>query len=72
MNSFIESGYFFSTSSSSLLLRGAPNYSIHTVSELTDRSAATFRTEQPRPELSELYTRNNFILAKYQQDIDNI
>src|SRR6218665_982211 len=32
-------GYFYSTSSSPLLLRGAPDYSIDTVSELTRRSA---------------------------------
>src|SRR6218665_392538 len=33
--SFIHSGHFYSTSSSPLLLRGAPDYSINTVSELT-------------------------------------
>jgi|SRR6218665_1590966 len=38
-SSFIYSGYFNSTSSIPLLLRGAPNYSIDTVSELTHRSA---------------------------------
>jgi len=32
--SFNHSGYFYSASSSPLLLRGAPNYSIDTVSEL--------------------------------------
>ena len=32
---FIHSGYFYSTSSSPLLLRGAPNYRIDPVSELT-------------------------------------
>ena len=37
---FIHSGYFYSTSSSSLLLRAAPVYSIDTVSELTCQSAA--------------------------------
>ena len=37
--SFIHSGYFYSASSGSLLLRGAPDYSIDTVSELTHRSA---------------------------------
>src|SRR6218665_2883997 len=37
-HSFIHSGYFYSTSSSPLLLRGTPNYSIDTVSELTRRS----------------------------------
>src|SRR6218665_1722224 len=36
---FIHSGYFYSASSSLLLLRGAPNYRIYTVSELTRRSA---------------------------------
>src|SRR6218665_2880571 len=39
-HSFINSGYFYSTSSSPLLLRGAPDYSIDTVLELT-RSGAT-------------------------------
>ena len=34
-NSFIQSGYFYSASSSPLQPRGAPNYSINTVSELT-------------------------------------
>ena len=34
-HSFIHSGYFYSTSSSPLLLRGAPDYSIDTVLELT-------------------------------------
>jgi len=34
-NLFIYSGYFYSTSSSPLLLRVAPDYSIDTVSELT-------------------------------------
>jgi len=33
--SFIHSGYFYSASSSPLLLRGAPDYSIDTVAELT-------------------------------------
>ena len=37
--SFIHSGYFYSASSCALLLRGAPDYSIDTVSELTRRSA---------------------------------
>jgi len=32
-NSFIHSGYFYSTPSSPLLLRGAPDYSTDTVSE---------------------------------------
>ena len=32
-------GYFYSSSSSSLLPRGAPLYTIHTVSELTPRNA---------------------------------
>jgi len=36
---FIHSGYLYGASSSSLLLRGAPDYSIDTVSELTHRSA---------------------------------
>ena len=35
----IHSGYFYSTSSSPLLLMGAPDYSIDTVSELTRRSS---------------------------------
>jgi len=38
-NSFIHSKYFYSASSSLLLLRGAPNYSIDTVSALTRRIA---------------------------------
>jgi len=33
--SFIHSGYFFSASSSPLLLGAAPNYSVDTVLELT-------------------------------------
>src|SRR6218665_651415 len=36
---FIHSGYFYSASSNPLLLRGAPDYSIVTVSELKHRSA---------------------------------
>jgi len=36
---FIHSGYFYSASSRPLLLRGAPDYSINTVLELTRRSA---------------------------------
>ena len=35
---FIHSRYFYSASSSPLLLRGAPDYSIYTMSELTRRS----------------------------------
>ena len=33
LHSFIHSGYFYSASSSPLLLRGAPDYSTDTVSE---------------------------------------
>ena len=40
-HSFTRSGYFYSASSSPLLLRGAPNYSIDTVSELTCLSATS-------------------------------
>ena len=40
-NSFIHSIYFYSTSSCPLLLRGAPDYSIDTISELTCRSATS-------------------------------
>src|SRR6218665_922909 len=36
---FTHSGYFYSAFSSPLLLRGAPNYSIDTVSKLTRRIA---------------------------------
>src|SRR6218665_120267 len=36
--SFIHSGYFYNASSSPLLLRGAPDYSIDTASELTRQS----------------------------------
>ena len=39
MTIFIHSGYFYGASSSPLLLRGDPDYSIDTVSELTRRSA---------------------------------
>jgi len=39
MLQFIYSGYFYSTSSSPQQLRGAPDYSIDTVSVLTCRSA---------------------------------
>ena len=35
----IHSSYFYSASSNALLLRGAPDYSIDTVSKLTCRSA---------------------------------
>ena len=38
-HSFIHSGYFYRASSNPLLLRGTPDYSIDTVSELTCRSA---------------------------------
>src|SRR6218665_63911 len=38
IHSFIHSRYFYSASLSPLLLRGAPDYSIDTVSELTHRS----------------------------------
>ena len=38
IHSFIHSGYFYSTSSSPLLLRGAPDYSTDTVSESTRQS----------------------------------
>jgi len=38
-NSFIHSRYFYSASSSPILLRGALYYSIDTVLELTRRSA---------------------------------
>ena len=37
--SFFYSGNFYSAFSSPLLLKGAPDYSIDTVSELTRRSA---------------------------------
>ena len=37
--SFIRFGYFYSATSSALLLRGASDYSIGTVSELTRRNA---------------------------------
>jgi len=39
VQSFIHSRYFYSASSSPLLIRGAPDYSIDTVSEITRRSA---------------------------------
>src|SRR6218665_2319335 len=39
LHSLIHSGYFYSASSSPLLLRDAPDCSIDTVSELTRRSA---------------------------------
>jgi len=39
LNSFNHYGYFFSASSSPLLVSGAPVYRIATVSELTRRSA---------------------------------
>jgi len=41
IHSFIHSGYFCSAFSSPLLLRGAPKYSIDTVSELTSPSATS-------------------------------
>ena|SRR6218665_3954687 len=40
-SSFLNSGYLYSTSSSSLLLRGALNYSIDIVLELTHRSTTS-------------------------------
>jgi len=39
IHSFIHSGYFNSASSSPLLRRGTPTYSIYTASESTRRSA---------------------------------
>src|SRR6218665_222247 len=39
VHSLIHSGYLYSASSSPILLRGAPDYSIDTVSELIRRSA---------------------------------
>src|SRR6218665_1601253 len=39
IQTFIHSGYYYSASSSPLLLRSAPDYRIDTVSELTCRSA---------------------------------
>jgi len=39
LSAFIHSGYFYSASSSPLLLLGTHNYSIDTVSESTCRSA---------------------------------
>jgi len=39
IHSFMHSAYFFSTSSSPLLLGGATDYSIDTMSKLTRRSA---------------------------------
>jgi len=38
-HSFIHLGYFYSASSSPLLLSGAPDYSIDTVLEMTRQSA---------------------------------
>ena len=52
--SSIYSGYFYSASSSPLTLRGAPNYSIHTVSELTCRSVTgncEWRSREGVPEV---------------------
>src|SRR6218665_1186750 len=45
IHSFIHPGYFYSASSSTLLLRGAPDYSIDTVSEI--------HTEAPHATASE-------------------
>jgi len=39
VNTFIHSGYFYTTFSNPLLLRDMPNYSIDSVSELTRWSA---------------------------------
>src|SRR6218665_414592 len=47
IHSFIHAIYFYSASSSPLLLRGTPDYSIDTVSELTRRSA-TCNCELPK------------------------
>ena len=50
--SFIHSGYFYSASSSSLLLRGAPDYSIDTVSELTRRcDTGNYESQVPKWQL---------------------
>jgi len=38
INSFIHSGYFYNVSSGPLLLRGAPDYIIDTVSKLTRKA----------------------------------
>ena len=43
-HSFIHSGYFYTASSSSILLRGTPNYSI-AVSELTCKTLQTIASE---------------------------
>ena len=45
--SFIHYVYFYSASSSQLLLGGAPDYSIDTVSELTRRSASEGLAQGP-------------------------
>ena len=42
---FVHSGFFYYTSSSPLLFRGAPDYSVDTVSELTCRSARQLRVK---------------------------
>ena len=56
IHSFIHSGYFYSASSSPLLLRGAPNYSIDTVSE--------FHAEAPQATASEGLAQGAYVAAR--------
>ena len=64
-NAFIHSRYFYSASSSPLLLRCAPDYNINTVSELTLRSA-TGTTSQGITQGPYVVTRMGFEPATFR------
>jgi len=53
---FIHSDYFYSASSSSILLRGAPDYNTDTVSE--------FHAEAPQATVSEGLARGPYVAAR--------
>ena len=67
VHSFIHSGYFYSASLSSLLLRGAPDYSFDTVLELTCRSA-TGPTSEGLAQCSYMAASVEFESARYRID----
>src|SRR6218665_1561109 len=59
-------GYFYSASSSPLLLRGIPDYSIDTVSELTRRSAAGKTTSEGLAQVPYVAARVGFEPATFR------
>src|SRR6218665_1626495 len=70
IHSFIHSlmccGYFYSASSSPLLLRGIPDYSNDTVSELTRRSAAGKTTSEGLAQVPYVAARVGFEPATFR------